>query len=55
MKYTREVEKKGKKGIYSLLGKEECSRILHSIGFTDLEWRGIFAGQSWLNRARKPA
>ena len=55
MKYTREVERKGKKGIYILLEKEECERILRSIGFTDLEWRGVFAGQSWLNRARKQA
>jgi hypothetical protein len=55
MRYTREVERKGKKGIYNLLEKEECERILSSIGFTDLEWRGIFAGQSWLNRARKQA
>jgi len=55
MKYAREVERKGKKGIYSLLEKEECERILRSIGFTDLEWKGVFAGQSWLNRAKKPA
>jgi SAM-dependent methyltransferase len=55
MKYTREVERKGKKGIYNLLEKEECERILCSIGFTDLEWKGVFARQSWLNRARKPA
>jgi hypothetical protein len=53
MKYTRVVEGKGKKGIYNLLEKEECERILRSIGFTDLEWRGIFARQSWLNRAKK--
>jgi hypothetical protein len=55
MKYTRQVERKGKKGIYSLLEKEESERILRSIGFTDLEWKGVFARQSWLNRAKKPA
>jgi ubiquinone/menaquinone biosynthesis C-methylase UbiE len=55
MKYTREIERKGKKGIYSLLEKEECDRILCSVGFTDLEWKDVFAGQCWLNRARKPA
>jgi SAM-dependent methyltransferase len=55
MKYTRKIERKGKKGIYILLEKEKCERILRSIGFTDLEWKGIFAGQSWLSRAKKPA
>jgi len=55
MKYTREVERKGKKGIYSLLEKEECERILRLIGFTDLEWKDVFARQSWLSRAKKPA
>jgi ubiquinone/menaquinone biosynthesis C-methylase UbiE len=55
IKYTRAVERKGKKGIYSLLERDECERILRSIGFTDLEWRDVFAGQSWLNRAKKPA
>jgi ubiquinone/menaquinone biosynthesis C-methylase UbiE len=55
MKYTRQVERKGKKGIYSLLEKEECERILRLIGFTDLEWKDVFARQSWLSRAKKPA
>jgi hypothetical protein len=55
MKYAREVERKGKKGIYILLEKEKCERILSSIGFTDLEWKSVFAGQSWLSKAKKPA
>jgi ubiquinone/menaquinone biosynthesis C-methylase UbiE len=55
MKYTREVERKSRKGIYNLLEKEECEKMLRSIGFTDLEWKGVFAGQSWINRAKKPA
>lgn len=55
MRYTRKIERKGKKGIYTLLEKEECERILRSAGFTDLEWKDVFARQSWLNRARKPA
>ncbi|MGA7677229.1 MAG: class I SAM-dependent methyltransferase [Dehalococcoidia bacterium] len=55
MKYTREVERKSKKGIYSLLEKEECERILRSIGFIDSEWKDVFARQSWLSRAKKPA
>ncbi len=54
-KYTRKIERKNKKGIYILLEKEECERILRSIGFTDLEWKDVFARQSWLNRAKKPA
>jgi len=55
MKYTREIERKGKKGLYILLEKEECERILRSVGFTDLEWKDVFARQSWLSRAKKPA
>ncbi|MBM3118088.1 MAG: class I SAM-dependent methyltransferase [Chloroflexi bacterium] len=55
MRYTRKIERKNKKGIYTLLEKEECERILRSIGFTDLEWKDVFAKQSWLSRAKKPA
>lgn len=55
MKYTREIEQKGKEGIYTLLDREECERILRSIGFTDSGWKSVFARQSWLNRAKKPA
>jgi ubiquinone/menaquinone biosynthesis C-methylase UbiE len=55
MQYTRKIERKNKKGVYTLLEKEECERILRSIGFTDLEWKDVFAKQSWLSRAKKPA
>lgn len=55
MRYTRKIERKNKKGVYILLEKDECERILRSIGFTDLEWKDVFARQSWLSRANKPA
>ncbi len=54
-RYTRKIDRKAKSGIYALLDKEECEQMLYSIGFIDLEWKNVFARQSWLNKARKPA
>jgi SAM-dependent methyltransferase len=52
-RYVRQIERKAKSGIYTLASKEECEKILTAIGFTNLEWRQVFAKQSWLNRAVK--
>jgi SAM-dependent methyltransferase len=52
-RYIRQIERKGKSGIYMRVSKEECEKILTAIGFTNLEWRQVFAKQSWLNRAVK--
>lgn len=54
-RYTRKIDRKAKRGIYTLLEKEEYEQVLRSIGFTDLKWKDVFARQSWLNKARKPA
>jgi ubiquinone/menaquinone biosynthesis C-methylase UbiE len=53
-KFTRQIEKKGEQGTYLLLAKEECERILASVGFVDPEWRTAFAHQCWVNRVYKP-
>ena len=53
-KYTRQIEKKGKRGIYNLLTKREYEEILTSAGFVDSEWRTTFAGQCWVNNVYKP-
>lgn len=53
-KYIREIERKGKSGIYSLVTRAQCEKMLSSIGFVGLEWKLVFARQSWLNRALKP-
>lgn len=53
-KYTRQIERKGKKGTYMLLLKEEYEEILASIGFVDPEWSIAFAKQCWVNRVYKP-
>ena len=53
-KYTRQIERKGERGTYLLLPKEECERILASVGFVDPEWRTAFAHQCWVNRVYKP-
>jgi len=53
-KYTRQIERKGKKGIYILLTKEEYEEILASVGFIDPEWSIAFAKQCWVNRVCKP-
>lgn len=53
-KYTRQIEKKGEQGTYLLLPREECERILTSVGFVDPEWRTAFARQCWVNRVYKP-
>jgi len=53
-KYTRQIERKGKKGIYVLLTKEEYEEMLASVGFVDPEWSIAFAKQCWVNRVYKP-
>ncbi len=53
-KYTRQIERKGKKGTYVLLAKEEYEEILASVGFVDPEWNIAFAKQCWVNRVYKP-
>ena len=54
-KYIKQIEHKGKSGIYTLVTREQCERMLRSIGFIGLEWKLVFARQSWLSRALKPS
>lgn len=55
LKYTRQIERKGKEGIYSLLTKEEYEEILISAGFVNPEWGTAFFGQCLVNKVYKPS
>jgi ubiquinone/menaquinone biosynthesis C-methylase UbiE len=54
LRHALEIQKKGKKGVYTFLPKEELEMLLTQIGFGGFIWRKTFAGQVWVNKAFKP-
>ena len=53
-KYTRELAKKGKEGIYTFLSPKEWNEILEKVGFVNPTWRYVFTHQVWVNKVYKP-
>ena len=47
------IQRKGKKGIYTFLPREELGALLEKIGFSDAIWRKTFARQVWVISVRK--
>ena len=54
LRHALEIQRKGKKGIYTFLPKDELENLLLEIGFTNLDWKKTFTWQIWVNRAEKP-
>ena len=54
LKHALEIQKKGKKGIYTFLPKDELEELLFKIGFVNLAWKKSFTRQVWVNKLFKP-
>ena len=54
LKHALEIQKKGKKGIYTFLSKDELEKLLFKIGFVNPSWQKTFTRQVWVNRIYKP-
>jgi len=54
LKHALEIQKKGKKGIYTFLPKNELENLLFQIGFVSPVWKKTFTRQVWVNRIEKP-
>jgi len=54
LKHALGIQKKGKKGVYTFLSKEELEMLLTQIGFRGFIWRKTFARQVWVNKVFKP-
>jgi len=55
LKHALTIQKKGKKGIYTFLPKDELEKLLLQIGFVNPVWEKTFTQQVWVNRVDKPA
>ena len=53
LKHALEIQKKGKKGIYTFLPKNELENLLFQIGFVSPVWKKTFTRQVWVNRVEK--
>ncbi len=53
-KHALEIQRKGKRGIYTFLSRKELEALLSSIGFINPAWEKSFAKQVWINRVYKP-
>lgn len=51
LKYGKELEKKGKKGIYTYLDPPEWDEILKEAGFISRDWKFVFTCQVWVNNS----
>jgi ubiquinone/menaquinone biosynthesis C-methylase UbiE len=54
LKHALEIQRKGKKGTYTFLPREDLENLIKKIGFVNLTWKKTFAGQVWVNKAHKP-
>lgn len=54
LKHALAIQRKGRKGIYTFLPKEELAGLLAHIGFVKSTWERTFTQQVWVNRVRKP-
>ena len=50
LKYGKELERKGKEGIYTYLAPQEWDEILEEAGFVSPAWRFVFTHQVWVNK-----
>lgn len=53
--HALEIQRKGRREIYTFLSPNECSSLLERLGFRNLAWRKAFARQVLVNKAVKPA
>jgi len=53
LSHAIQIQKKGKRGLYTFLSKDELEELLSEIGFTNFVWQRTFAQQVWVNRAEK--
>ncbi len=54
VKWAKPFREKLKKGIYHRITKEECEKLLLSVGFENPEFKLTFAEQFFVNKANKP-
>jgi len=53
LKYTKQIVKKGKKGVYNILTQSEYDELLSTAGFVGSSWVTSFGGQGWVNKCHK--
>ncbi len=54
LRHAREIQAKGRKGIYTFLSTDEADGLLNGLGFVSSTWRKAFTKQVLVNRALKP-